>query len=84
MYGDPVIPKDVLEYVVFEKHIANEYGIWRIHGKVVPDWMPEREPIRRTYRHKEFEPLPELEETEENQVVEKSDKSPEGPQVATA
>lgn len=41
--------KDVLEYVVFEKHIANEYGSWRIHAKIIPDWLPPREPSKRTF-----------------------------------
>jgi len=44
MFGSDVIAKDVLEYVVFEKHIVNQYGIWRIHGKIIPDWMPPKEP----------------------------------------
>jgi len=39
-----VVAKDVLEYVVFEKHIVNQYGMWRIHGKIIPDWMPPKEP----------------------------------------
>ena len=42
--------KDVLEYVVFEKHLANVYGTWRLHSKIIPDWMPKREPGRLTYR----------------------------------
>lgn len=53
MYGSEVVAKDVLEYVVFEKHIANTYGLWRIHEKIVPDWMPPREPGKRTY----FKPI---------------------------
>lgn len=49
MYGSEVLAKDVLEYVVFEKHIANIYGLWRIHEKIIPDWMPSREPGKKTY-----------------------------------
>ena len=49
MFGDPYVAKDVLEYVVFEKHITNLYGEWRLHGKIIPDWMPEKEPGRKTY-----------------------------------
>lgn len=44
-----MLAKDVLEYVVFEKHLANTYGIWRIHEKIIPDWMPAREPGPKTY-----------------------------------
>jgi large subunit ribosomal protein L45 len=62
MYGGEDVPKDVLEYVVFEKHLANEYSTWRIHGKVVPDWMPPRQPIIRTYIKQEPDPLPDLPE----------------------
>jgi len=44
IFGSDVVSKDVLEYVVFEKHIVNQYGLWRIHGKIIPDWMPPKEP----------------------------------------
>ncbi|XP_064471916.1 large ribosomal subunit protein mL45-like [Ornithodoros turicata] len=49
MYGSEAMAKDVLEYVVFEKHLANVYGTWRIHAKIIPDWMPPREPVLKTY-----------------------------------
>lgn len=48
MHGCETTPKDVLEYVVFEKHLANKYGKWRIHDKIIPDWMPPPEPSKRT------------------------------------
>ncbi|XP_063314905.1 large ribosomal subunit protein mL45 [Pelobates fuscus] len=41
-------PRDVLEYVVFERHMANPYGTWRMHGKIVPSWSPPKEPIVKT------------------------------------
>lgn len=49
MHGSETLPKDVLEYVVFEKHLANKYGRWRVHDKIIPDWMPPREPLKRTF-----------------------------------
>lgn len=49
MHGSEILAKDVLEYVVFEKHLSNEYGKWRLHDKIIPDWTPEREPSRRTF-----------------------------------
>ncbi|CAL8138142.1 unnamed protein product [Orchesella dallaii] len=50
-HGSEVIAKDVLEYVVFEKHLANQYGIWRIHGKIIPEWAPTNfETSYRTFR----------------------------------
>lgn len=36
IYGSEVLAKDVLEYVVFEKHLSNEYGVWRVHAKIIP------------------------------------------------
>jgi len=50
IHGSETVAKDVLEYVVFEKHLANVYGTWRLHSKIIPDWMPKREPGRLTYR----------------------------------
>lgn len=34
--GSPTDVKEVLEYVVFEKYLANEYGLWRIHDRIRP------------------------------------------------
>ncbi|XP_049716777.1 39S ribosomal protein L45, mitochondrial [Elephas maximus indicus] len=48
MYGQEDVPKDVLEYVVFEKHLMNPYGSWRMHGKIVPQWAPPKQPILKT------------------------------------
>ncbi|NXN31113.1 RM45 protein, partial [Nycticryphes semicollaris] len=45
MYGGEEVPKDVLEYVVFERYLVNPYGTWRMHGKIVPEWAPPKEPI---------------------------------------
>ncbi|XP_067614513.1 large ribosomal subunit protein mL45 [Eurosta solidaginis] len=50
MHGSETLSKDVLEYVVFEKHISNEYGKWRLHDKIIPDWLPPKEPGMVTYR----------------------------------
>ncbi|XP_036330522.1 probable 39S ribosomal protein L45, mitochondrial [Rhagoletis pomonella] len=50
MHGSEIVAKDVLEYVVFEKHISNEYGKWRLHAKIIPDWLPPKEPAPITYQ----------------------------------
>lgn len=50
MHGSEILAKDVLEYVVFEKHLANEYGVWRMHDKIIPDWLPPKEPTRITHK----------------------------------
>lgn len=34
VHGSPVDVKEVLEHVIFEKYLANEYGLWRLHGKL--------------------------------------------------
>ncbi|NXL87251.1 RM45 protein, partial [Alectura lathami] len=48
MYGGEQVPKDVLEYVVFERYLVNPYGTWRMHGKIVPGWAPPKDPIIKT------------------------------------
>nr|XP_005508296.2 39S ribosomal protein L45, mitochondrial [Columba livia] len=48
MYGGEQMPKDVLEYVVFERYLVNPYGTWRMHGKIVPEWAPPKSPIVKT------------------------------------
>lgn len=45
MYGQEDVPRDVLEYVVFEKHLVDPYGSWRMHGKIIPPWAPPKQPI---------------------------------------
>lgn len=34
--GDKQKSKEVIEYVVFERHLVNPYGQWKIVGKVIP------------------------------------------------
>ena len=53
MHGSEIIAKDVLEYIVFEKHMANEYGKWRLHDKIIPPWAPPKQPAPITFRVKE-------------------------------
>lgn len=55
MHGSETVAKDVLEYVVFEKHLSSFYGTWRIHHKIIPDWLPELGSSPRTYVLKEGE-----------------------------
>ena len=28
-----------MEYVVLEKHLSSLYGKWRLHGKIIPEWL---------------------------------------------
>uniref|UniRef100_A0A3P8X3K9 Large ribosomal subunit protein mL45 n=1 Tax=Cynoglossus semilaevis TaxID=244447 RepID=A0A3P8X3K9_CYNSE len=48
MLGSEEQPKDVLEYLVIERHLTNRYGRWRLHGKIVPSWAPAKDPIIKT------------------------------------
>uniref|UniRef100_A0A8C4NSS9 Large ribosomal subunit protein mL45 n=1 Tax=Dicentrarchus labrax TaxID=13489 RepID=A0A8C4NSS9_DICLA len=45
MLGSEEQPKDVLEYLVIERHLVNPYGRWRLHGKIVPSWAPAKDPV---------------------------------------
>lgn len=55
VHGSPVDVKDVLEYVVFEKYLANEYGLWRIHGRIRPneDSNDVSQQVSKTFVNKE-------------------------------
>ncbi|XP_013794078.1 probable 39S ribosomal protein L45, mitochondrial [Limulus polyphemus] len=77
MYGSEAVVKDVLEYVVLEKHLANQYGMWRIHGKIVPEWMPPKDPILKTFIKKDFhaEPKTDTVVPTGDVIVQKSDMS---------
>ncbi|XP_066484925.1 large ribosomal subunit protein mL45 [Tiliqua scincoides] len=72
MYGGEQIPKDVLEYVVFERHLVNPYGLWRLHGKIVPAWAPPKDPIIKTV----LIPGPTLEPLQEYEDVSFSEAAP--------
>ncbi|CAL7938731.1 unnamed protein product [Xylocopa violacea] len=60
LLGSETVKKDVLDYVVFEKHLSDSYGVWRIQGKIIPDWMDAKETPSTTYvmPKEEEEPLP--------------------------
>jgi len=49
MQGSEILKKDVLEYIVFERHMANEYGSWRLHDKIVPSWINATDIAESTY-----------------------------------
>lgn len=60
VHGSEAIIKDVLEYVVFEYQLTNQYASWRIHGKIIPKWN-ERQNFSRLTSVK-----PELKESQVN------------------
>ncbi|KAG7492906.1 hypothetical protein MATL_G00021000 [Megalops atlanticus] len=48
MLGNEEMPRDVLEYLVLERHLVSPYSRWRLHGKIVPAWAPPKDPIIKT------------------------------------
>ncbi|KAG9333668.1 hypothetical protein JZ751_010738 [Albula glossodonta] len=48
MLGDEQVPRDVLEYIILERHLVNPFGRWRLHAKIVPSWAPPKDPIIKT------------------------------------
>ncbi|CAP33598.1 Protein CBR-MRPL-45 [Caenorhabditis briggsae] len=42
--------KDVVEYVVFENHIAVVDGEWRLHGKIYPKWIEPKQGTHITHQ----------------------------------
>ena len=67
MLGSEDIPKDVLEYIVFEKHLSGMYGSWRMHGKITPDWVTSNEPIVKSMIVPEEQELEQLKEDQDMQ-----------------
>lgn len=49
-YGDPELPRSIIEFVVFEKRMSDTYGTWRMHGKIEPHWLEAKPPINKTFR----------------------------------
>ncbi|XP_043266701.1 probable 39S ribosomal protein L45, mitochondrial [Venturia canescens] len=64
MSGSEIVKKDVLEYVVYEKHLSHEYGTWRLHGKILPAWAPPREYGERTFIEKPQDQEPQTDSKE--------------------
>jgi hypothetical protein len=47
LLGSSTEPKECLEYVVFENHIADSDGVWRLHDKVYPSNFAPKQSILR-------------------------------------
>lgn len=75
IHGSEILSKDVLEYIVFEKHLSNLYGTWRIHEKIIPDWSPPKEPSKLTRVMPEPEPEIVKVESEEQPQLESDQKA---------
>ncbi|KAJ8709396.1 hypothetical protein PYW07_009222 [Mythimna separata] len=82
IHGSEILAKDVLEYIVFEKHLSNLYGTWRIHEKIIPDWTPPKEPSKLTRVMPEPEPNIVQVESEETKQVEAGATAAAAPAIA--
>ncbi|KJH48330.1 Tim44-like domain protein [Dictyocaulus viviparus] len=49
LLGSETEPREVVEYVVFENHIAVIDGTWRLHDKVYPKWVAPKQGVLTTY-----------------------------------
>lgn len=78
-YGDSEKPRYMLEYVVFEKHISDTEGKWRIAGKVTPEWKTKGFTFLHTWKEEKESPL---EEEPEPYVIHRF--NPEYPDEMTA
>ncbi|CAD5221098.1 unnamed protein product [Bursaphelenchus xylophilus] len=47
LLGHPEETKSNVEYVLFENHISNIDGVWRMHDKVYPSWTQTKDSIHR-------------------------------------
>lgn len=89
MHGSEIVAKDVLEYVVYECNISNEYGAWRLHSKIIPDWAEPKQPSLTTWRVVEEAPAEDgsAAATSQEAAIESvqiTDGSSKSPPVATA
>lgn len=59
MYGNETQPKDVLEYIVFERVLTYPYSQWRVHSKIVPSWLPRTDPLLYTFEKQTIDSIEE-------------------------
>ena len=71
MFGNETLPKDVLEYIIFERVLTNPYSQWRVHSKIVPAWFPQSDPLLYTFEKPNIEAIDEDTPTD---TIEEEDK----------
>jgi len=79
IHGHPHVAKDVLEYVVFENHVSSLYGKWRVHAKIIPEWLSAQRPSSHLTQVIDFDDLADYEkrspeEGDKSKDVEEDDK----------
>lgn len=47
--GSPTEVREVLEYLVFEKLLSDEYGLWRVHDRIRPSRQPSYNRVQKTF-----------------------------------
>lgn len=67
--GSEDIARDVLEYVVFERHLVDPHGGWRLHAKITPKWLPPKDAAVVTFRRREKKRLHDLQGEVESEFV---------------
>ena len=50
IFGSEEAFRDCLEFVVFERHLTDEYGKWRVHGRIKPEELDSGETVLRTVK----------------------------------
>ena len=56
MHGSETVPKDTLDFIVFEKHLTDTLGKWRLHSKIATNLSSSNQSlIRRTMRSQKEE-----------------------------
>jgi large subunit ribosomal protein L45 len=73
MFGNETVPKDILEYVIFERVLTFPYSQWRVHSKIIPSWLPATDPLLYTFEKPRIELLEENTSTDKVEDEKKRD-----------
>ena len=71
MFGNENVPKDILEYIIFERILTYPYSQWRLHSKILPSWLPPSDPVLYTF---EKPPIKYVEEEKKSDALDNASK----------
>jgi large subunit ribosomal protein L45 len=82
LLGSEEVAREVIEYVIFENHVASVDGRWRILDKIYPKWSKPKEGVVRTFQvkaddeeHRTTEPVDlELTQTSDTAISDSDEK----------
>jgi hypothetical protein len=83
MFGNETVPKDVLEYIIFERVLTFPYSQWRVHSKIVPSWLPATDPLLYTFEKPRIELIDENSPTDVIEDEKKRDQIVKEQETAT-